>query len=377
MQKRVFSISFMLISMVVCIHSLTYFLHNHILCERSFLHELESAMQSSLIGKDDLKEIYGAVNLVLSPNEIAIGASAVIKDKDGFLEPINMVSYDVSKATTKLYELKQVCDSVGTEFAYISFPSKTNHETTLQNYGIDTNQQEVRASFLSQLDTYGIHVLNVQELLQNDGYTTKDIFYKTDHHWKSTMGLYAARAIANYLNDTFDYSLRADLLDENLFTYTIFNDLWLGETGRKYSKTWTGVLDDFTKILPVYDTHIEIGPQYGEYDYSGDFSLLINECGYNGHLDLYYYSAHYSYGEIIHSPTWIHNDHAEGKKILIIKDSFSMVVIPFLSLTTSDIAVWDMRVTKQGLYDYIKENDFDIVLVEYTDFWRADMYNFR
>ena len=72
-------------------------------------------------------------------------------------------------------------------------------------------------------------------------------------------------------------------------------------------------------------------------------------------------------------------DDGNGKKILIIKDSFSVVVIPFMILETSDITVWDMRTdqTKNGLYQYIKDNDFDVVLVAYTDFWREDMWNFN
>ena len=76
------------------------------------------------------------------------------------------------------------------------------------------------------------------------------------------------------------------------------------------------------------------------------------------------------------SLTEIHNNNVEGKKILIIKDSFSVVVIPFLSLATSDVVVWDMRTTSEGLYNFIEQNDFDVVLLAYTDFWRADMYKF-
>ena len=79
--------------------------------------------------------------------------------------------------------------------------------------------------------------------------------------------------------------------------------------------------------------------------------------------------------------TTYHNnlDDGNGKKILIIKDSFSVVVIPFLTLETSDVTVWDMRwdQTKNGLYQYIRDNDFDAVLVAYTDFWTDTMWNFN
>lgn len=363
--------------MALFIHSLKYCFQNNIFYNWSFIDNLESTMENALPGKTYIRELYGAANLVLSPDEIVDGTAVIVKDQDGFLNYIGTISFDIIHAETKLYELKQVCESAGTKFAYISFPSKINDQITFDSYGIDTNQEQTREAFLARLDTYGIPVCNVRALLEADGYSVKDIFYKTDHHWKSTAGLYGARAIANYLNDTFGYSLRTDLLDEDLFTYTTFHDLWLGETGRMCSKTWAGALDDFTEIIPVYDTSLQVGAQWEEYDHSGNFSMLIDESGYGGNQDLYTYSAHYSYGKVISSPTWLHNNNVHGQKILIIKDSFSMVVIPFLLLSTSDIAVWDMRITKEGLYDYIAKNDFDIVLVAYTDFWRPDMYSFN
>lgn len=350
--------------------------------QQNFIHNIETVVEETFAwvekktGYTWFNEIYGIGNIILSPNEI-VNSGRIVKDEDGYLEPISYITFDITNAEKKIYELSQICAQNGTEFSYISYPSKSNAETKSGKYGIETNQEEMRSSFLNGLDSYGINVLDVRQLLESDGYTAKDIFYKTDHHWKSTAGFYSAAAIVNYLNETYDYSLRSDLLDKSLFSFTTYNDLWFGETGRKCSITWVGTLDDFTEILPTYNTSLRMGKQYGEYDKEGDFSMMIWEPGYNGNIDLYSYSAHYSYGIGIGSPTWIHNDNVNGKKILIIKDSFSMVVIPFLSLATSDIAVWDMRATPEGLYDYIADNNFDVVLIAYTDFWQDNMYNFK
>ena len=53
-----------------------------------------------------------------------------------------------------------------------------------------------------------------------------------------------------------------------------------------------------------------------------------------------------------------------------------MVVVPFLSLGCGEVNMWDMRDNEASLYEYIKNNDFDMVLVAYTDFFRNDMYAF-
>lgn len=383
MYKKIYSTLIFLFCMLIFLCNVEKCITNKYYCQPDFIDNMESLVEEVFTsieiktGYTWFKEIYGISNIVLSPYEIPGSSYVTVKDEDGFLEPIQNITFDISVAEKKIYKLSQICVQNGAEFSYISYPSKSNIETIPEKYGIETNEEETRSSFLNDLDSYGINVLDVRQLLESDGYTTKDIFYKTDHHWKSTAGLYGASAIANYLNETYDYSLRSDLLDRSLFNFITYNDLWFGETGRKCSKTWVGALDDFTEIFPTYNTSLRMGTQYGEYKKEGDFSMLINESGYNGNVDLYSYSAHYSYGVGIGSPTWIHNDNVNGKKILIIKDSFSMVVIPFLSLATSDIAVWDMRITPNNLYDFIADNDFDVVLVAYTDFWSAKMYSFN
>lgn len=373
MQKKIFCLFYMLL-----IVGILFCVIKNCFVKNSFdalFWNMESTVQEGIPDRVKFREIYGFTNKIISPYEIASGGGATVKDKDGFLEKINYVSYDIKEAESNIFELNEVCKKTDTDFVYISYPSKTNTQTIAEYYGIETNGEEARNNFLNRLKDSGINILNVRTLLEEEGYQVKDIFYKTDHHWKSTAGLFGAQAIVNYLNDALNYNLRADLLDESQFDFITHEKIWLGEEGRKLSKTWVGVLDDFTEIKPIYETSFCVKSDGEEEKREGDFSLFIDDSGYNGKADLYQYSAHYSYLNA-GSLTEIHNNGVEGKKILIIKDSFSVVVIPFLSLATSDVVVWDMRTTSEGLYDFIEQNDFDVVLLAYTDFWQADMYKF-
>lgn len=54
-----------------------------------------------------------------------------------------------------------------------------------------------------------------------------------------------------------------------------------------------------------------------------------------------------------------------------------MVVAPFLTLSTNEVVMWDVRANNEGLFDYKGNNDFDVVLVVYTDFWQDNMYEFN
>lgn len=225
-----------------------------------------------------------------------------------------------------------------------------------------------------------IHVLDIRKLLEDDGYNYKDVFYKTDHHWKSQFGLYGARAIANYLNKEFGYNIDADLLSEQEFNFINHEKIWFGETGRSMSITWVRALDDFMEITPSYKTSFT-GDDFSNPEKlkeNGDFSILYNPSGYAGNNDLYSYSAHYSYGKYAGYGAHIHNNLIKnGKKIMIVKDSFSVVVIPFLACAASDVFVWDMRDTDDSIYDYISKNKIDAVIVAYTDFWKSKMYDFQ
>lgn len=377
MKKKIFAACFLLVCCFIFVETQRYFSDNDV--DILKVEDKEGLIEAAFPYGNFMKEIYGYSNRFISPNEKVSGTTATIKDSDGYLATINKVDMAVvDNAKYKITELNQVCHQAGTEFSFIMYPSKYNSSTIPTEYGVDTNYEEIRPDFLAYLDELGIDYLNVRELLENDGYITKTYFYKTDHHWKTTAGLYAARAIANYLNDTYGWKLNSSALDENKFTFTTYDNLWFGETGRDLSRTWVDTLDDFTQIMPNYETSISLLHPDGE-EVSGDFSIMIDTSGYSGDIDYYTYSAYYSYAKGMGSLTTYHNNYTDenGKKILIIMDSFSTVVVPFLTLETSDITIWDLRSTPEGLYQYIADNNFDIVLLAYTDFWRDDMWNFN
>ena len=55
-----------------------------------------------------------------------------------------------------------------------------------------------------------------------------------------------------------------------------------------------------------------------------------------------------------------------GKKILLVKDSFSNVVIPFLSLAYEEVHVVDLRLLEEDLMAYIENYQPDLVMVLYN-----------
>ena len=55
------------------------------------------------------------------------------------------------------------------------------------------------------------------------------------------------------------------------------------------------------------------------------------------------------------------------RKVLLIRDSFSCTMLPYLALGAEDITAIDLRhYDEMALKDYLDENKFDIILIAYN-----------
>ncbi len=59
-------------------------------------------------------------------------------------------------------------------------------------------------------------------------------------------------------------------------------------------------------------------------------------------------------------------DDTQGKRLLVIKDSFSHCIVPFLAAHYAQIHLIDLRYYRSGLQDYINEQGIDEVLILYS-----------
>lgn len=372
MYKKIYAHIYFFISIVVLLLGIRSLYNNSFI---SLYNEktVDGLVEKNIIGKTKLKEIFGITNRILSPYELF----GVVKQDDGYLVTYSYHDVNVEQIENKLDELNEVCNEANVDFVYVALPSKVNYADKAYVYGYEDNSVDVYEHILKYLQDNNIHNLDMVSIFRERGYTAEDIFYKTDHHWKTYMGLEAVNDIVEYLNAEFAYNMDVNLLNKENYSCNEYSDYWLGETGRKLSKSYVSVLEDYVEIVPNFDTLLHMTNVEGRYNLEGDFSIFINESDKEKSSDLYSYNAHYNYlGN--NSLDSIHNFYCpEGKKVLIVKDSFSIVIIPFLSLCTSDVYVWDMRSNPDGLYDYIQENDIDLVILAYTTGWGNYMYDFK
>ena len=198
-------------------------------------------------------------------------------------------------------------------------------------------------SYLSLKSNDHINTINVaEELLKNkDDY----IYYKTDHHWTS-YGAYLA-----YLT-YMDY-LGLEIVDiNNLEKITINNFLGTYYNRSKYFKADS----DFITYYNILGLHIEI---------EGKEQLSLMD------LDKFKGSDKYSaflWGN--NGLTKVINENIseerKGSSILIFKDSYANSFIQFLSYNYEIIDIIDLRYFKESIRNFMKDKDYNEILIMYS-----------
>lgn len=323
---------------------------------------------SDLTFKRNMVDFNGALTKKLHMREI-------YKDNGGIVLNNGYV-VGVYPATSTDYEMEQIMDlwnfleERDIPLLYVNEPTKyVDDNVVKQDLGLNTYINSNTDKFLSRLDENGIAYIDLRE--QINAQNSFQMFYKTDHHWTVPAGKLAAETIAAYLNDNLGYQIDISLYDEDRFSYTEYKDAWLGEQGKKLGQSYVG-LNDFTLVLPTYDTLFDV--TYRDNLITGSFEeVLVNRDAYlpENNSDIYKAKSwHYSYMSPSGlSQTVIRNkNNSEGKSILLLGDSFDQITVPFLALGVSEVQALVLRDYKASLKEYIDNHDIDVVIVAYASF---------
>lgn len=278
---------------------------------------------------------------------------------------------EIHSVVSSIKKLHTVTENNGAKFLYCFAPPKELYEKAPSN--IKYSDIENCEIFLSQMSSSNIPYINFKDLLSDREIKDSDIFYKTDHHWTSYTGFVATEIICEELNNRYDFEYNKEYCDINNYDVVNYPDWFLGSRGKKVGLYFTKYgADDFDIITPKFNTDmIEEQPFKGSIR-KGSFeeTVLFME---NIEKDYYGLSTYTTYsGGDFRLQIMKNNLNPDGKKILLIRDSFACVVAPFLALQTSELHICDMRDfdgsigEKVNIEEYIKTINPDYVLVLYT-----------
>ncbi len=230
-----------------------------------------------------------------------------------------------------------------------SMIAPTNSEfVQLKRYQGITDSQNQALGYLESRLNPGIESINVYDALK--GHTGEYIYFRTDHHWTALGAYYAYCSLMKTRGEEpvpLEKYRRVDL------------DGFLGSS---YSKTLDKKLEENPDTLTVYMpfTEHDFTIYYGR----GPEKREVIDMQYAG-SKTNKYLVFISGGEL----TWgeIKTDVKNGKRILVIKDSFGNALVPFLLPHYEEIYIVDSRFFSIGaagknIIQFIEDNRINEVL---------------
>jgi hypothetical protein len=280
---------------------------------------------------------------------------------DGYLSEV--VKKNTAPPAAGLYALHDFLQELGIDLLYVQCPHKIAPEDSIS--GVTDFSNENADALLATLASKQIPYLDLRKNIQEENLDNHGLFYKTDHHWKVETGLWASAILMNHLNEQYGFTFDVHIAKPEQYRYTRYQDWFLGSLGKKVTLVQTPA-EDFILMSPLFDTDLSLTIPELNLDVRGTYDILIDHTMIErkDYYTLEHYRA-YMYGD---KPViTVHNNLVhDGKKILLVKDSFARVVSPFLSLGVEELHILDLRHFNGSIKSYIEQHRPDIVMVLYN-----------
>lgn len=246
----------------------------------------------------------------------------------------------------------------GTPFLYMQLPYKIDAGDT-DFYGVFDFSNQDADELLASLKELGVDTFDLRIPLKETGLNHHSCFFRSDHHWRPETALWAAGMLGEHLNQAYGLSIDTSVYQKDQYTYEVYKDVFLGSQGQKVTLA-RATPDDITLIYPKFPTNLSIQiPSLG-LEKRGDFSIMYRfRPGKAINYAVYFYEDQ----ALTHV---INYANPNGNKLLVIGDSFDNAMVPFLSLGVSQLDSLDLRYFTGSLEEYLRQNTYDAVIVNYN-----------
>lgn len=294
-----------------------------------FLSEL-SSRTDRILGKayfDENTEVYALPN----------GQLMCLEPKSG-LE-------DIRNEVKNIVDFAYYLDEKNIDFMYLQYPYKQAAFCDEIPDGVEDFYNYNTDNFLEYLSCFPINSLDLRQTIREDNADCDSLYFKSDHHWNTLGGKWGALKLAEYLNDKYEYNLDTSLLNQESFKANTLEKYFLGSNGRTVTLANSSP-DDFTLYVPIYETNFEMINDDMGVDITGTFEEVMVDYNRLNKKDYY---KNICYDTLVYGNrplTKIKNlDNGAGPKILLIRDSYSLAMAPYLALMVSELDLIDVRNT--------------------------------
>jgi len=211
-------------------------------------------------------------------------------------------------------------------------------------YSNNVNQEELIKEIYNSVGS--AQSIDIFEYLKN--HQEENIYYRTDHHWTTLGAYYGYEAIM----DAFGM----EIIGLDKYNKEVVDNKFQGTIQSKVN--YDIGYDEIIKYVPTFEV---------------DYLMTLNEdksTETNSLYDEKKLTSKEKYAVFLggnNAATRIKNASVENnKKILIIKDSYSHCMTPFIVNNYSEVLLLDMRYFMGGIDTFLNGEEFDDILIMYN-----------
>lgn len=317
---------------------------------------------SELPGRETLTEANAAINRAAGKWIFESTSPRVVPLSDGHLSGVEHIYYYQDQSDRKVAELAGwVEEQLQAPFLYVQAPCVLCQYDQDQLPLPEMSNENAEASWLLRgLEERGVDWLDLRESLHAGGLDHAECFYRTDHHWTMETGLWAARTVAEELNERYALGLDTAPLAAQRFESRVWERAFLGSWGRKVTLRFAQP-EDFALPVPEESGNFRLLVPEDGIDVSGGFEILYDEAAITPE-DLY---SGNSYGAVLRGdcPYLVvkNLENPDGPVVAVLRESFAVAVGPYLSMAAGEVHFIDARYYQGSVRSLLEEIGPDVV----------------
>ena len=263
----------------------------------------------------------------------------------------------------KISRLSSALEARGISFLYAMASLKLDMNDQLIPAGFENHYNENATMFADALTQRGVRVLDLRPLLTGSVDLVNANYYRTDHHWTPDGALRTFEPLMLNLQ-SIDPSITLNYTDAKLWERHELKNWFLGSHGKRVGALFAGT-DPLIWYTPRFDTNISCIIQHHSVIRKGDFSDSLLNLTYTERPDYYNHNPYCIYIGGEYPIVQIRNPDAPNKKkVLIIKDSFALVMQALLATEFTQVDTVDPRhYDETSVAEYCANEKPDIVVL--------------
>ena len=310
---------------------------------------------SNFWGKNNFLNLNGLMRTLTGQREM----NGIVKLNNGYLfTPFDRVSdEELENRAEDLAALDKYLADSDIELLVAIAPDTSSKYDPEVPMGIPSYLNDNMDRLVPMLEDRGVEVMDFREVIHEDGIDQYDFMYKTDHHWTTEAGFYAYGKIADWIAENTGVAVKEEIRDIDNYNITVYKNWHLGSRGQRTGYLYAGI-DDFDLILPNFDTMLTNGETTGTFE-----ELFINYEPFDVKDSISRYTYELALRQSCGNYTNLYADN--DLKVLLIGDSFSEAVCPYLNISYSEMIYLYCQQSERLDAGFIEYYDPDVVVCLY------------